>query len=94
MDNKEVKEPTFKVSGNELFMKIIWSAMAAICAYAAVQLRTLSTNVGELNIKMATVIQAMGTTDKTVQDHETRIRKNEVLIIDHEGRLRVLERSR
>lgn len=89
----EIKQDVrFSVSGNDLFMKIIWSSMAAICLYAATQLRTLSSNVSELNIKMATVVQAISNTDGVLRDHEPRIRKVEAIVIEHETRLKNMEK--
>lgn len=77
MANSNNQEPKLTVDTNSLFMKIVWGMIMLICGYASYQLRSLSSNVADLNIKMAVVVQSLNSTDKMLQDHEFRIRKIE-----------------
>lgn len=83
-----------KVDPNDLFMKIVWFTITSVCIFAATQLRSLSLNVADLNIKMAIMVQSVSSIDPAVKDHEIRLRDTEKTLSEHGTRLNILERNK
>jgi len=70
-----LKEEKFTLS--QYIDKGFWVLLLAVASYAASQIKEGSKSISELNEKMAVVVSQLGAHDRTLTDHEMRLRKSE-----------------
>lgn len=91
-----MSEPEFRLPKElrwEAFVsKVFWLILLGICGFATREIRTLSGNISALNTKMAVVVTTITRSDGILNDHESRIRANELKLQGHEIRIDNLEK--
>lgn len=84
-----------------LLMSFIGALLTIIMAFIAYQsqgwnanIASLAQNVAELNTRMATVVESLSHTRNDANRIEKRVDEMGIIVVDHEARIRVLERRR
>lgn len=85
-------EPKFKhLSWDRVASTAFFAMITLIAAYIGSTLRDLNTNIAQLNIQMASVVVQLGESAKESVELKVKVENNSKMIIDHEGRIKVLE---
>lgn len=82
------------LSWDKVVPVIFYSALTLIGGYMSYTLRDLTSNVSQLNVQMGTVVVQISATAKDNEALKSQQQEQMKIIYDHEGRLRVLEKTR
>lgn len=94
----EVKPPK---DWGRFLTSVIGFLLTIIMGFIAYQSRgwndniaSMAQNVAELNLKMATVVESLANTKRDQSRIESKMDATASVVVDHEARIRVLERRR
>lgn len=67
-----------KVKLEKFIEKIFWALLLSVCKLGLDEVKTMSTNISDLNQKMAIIMTKISDQEDTLKDHTHRLRDLEI----------------
>lgn len=62
---------------DEILHRVFWGLIAAVAMYASSTMKDMQVTMGDMNMKLAQIIQRSEFQEKSLLDHESRLRSLE-----------------